>query len=141
MHRHLFGRDSAQATLFGGPATPSVVCMSSQARKRVEWQADFYASCVLMPRKRVFAAWDEAFPGLRCHVMDRSNREAIVNIADAEERELELNAEDWHNEQAMEHFARPFAQRFLVSPQAMRIRLEKLGLLLRESPKLRVLSG
>jgi Zn-dependent peptidase ImmA (M78 family) len=141
LHRHLFARDLAQATLFGGPATPSVVCRSSQAKERVEWQADFYASCVLMPRKRVFAAWDEAFPGRRCHVMDRSDREAIVNIADAEERELELNAENWQNEQAMEHFARPFAQRFLVSPQAMRIRLEKLGLLLRESPKQRVLSG
>jgi Zn-dependent peptidase ImmA (M78 family) len=120
LHRHLFARDSAQATLL--QVTPSVVCRSSQARERMEWQADFYASCVLMPRKRVFAAWDEAFPGRRRHVMDRSNREAIVNIADAEERELELKIEDWQNEQAMEHFAHPFAQRFLVSRQAMRIR-------------------
>ena len=41
---------------------PTVVCRSSQAKEPVEWQADFYASCLLMPRKLVMAAWDEMFP-------------------------------------------------------------------------------
>jgi hypothetical protein len=41
----------------------------------------------------------------------------------------------------LEHFAQPFAERFLVSQIAMRIRLEKLGLLHREVPRQRVLSG
>jgi hypothetical protein len=44
LHRHLFAKDPAQAALFGGPAVPSVICRSSQAKERVEWQADFYAS-------------------------------------------------------------------------------------------------
>jgi Zn-dependent peptidase ImmA (M78 family) len=140
LHRHLFAKDRAQATLFGEPATPSVVCRSSQARARVEWQADFYASCLLMPRKLVFAAWDEAYAGRRCHVMDRGRRESIIEIADVEEREFELKVEDWQNQEAMEDFARPFAKRFLVSPQAARIRLEALGLLLREIPRQRILT-
>ena len=33
------------------------------------------------------------------------------------------------DEQALDRFATPFAKQFLVSPIAMRIRLEKLGLL------------
>ena len=34
LHRHLFAKDPAQAALFDGPATPSVVCRSSQAKER-----------------------------------------------------------------------------------------------------------
>ena len=41
---------SSAGLLFGGPELPSVVCRSSQAKERVEWQADFYASCLLMPK-------------------------------------------------------------------------------------------
>ena len=39
------------------------------------------------------------------------------------------------DDQLLEHIARPFAEQFLVSPIAMRIRLEGLGLLLREVPR------
>jgi IrrE N-terminal-like domain len=69
LHRHLFAKDPAQAALFGGPAAPSVICRSSQAKERVEWQADFYASWLLMPRKLVFAAWDEMFPDRKQRVL------------------------------------------------------------------------
>ena len=41
----------------------------------------------------------------------------------------------------LESFARPLAEQFLVSPIAMRIRLEKLGLLHREVPHQRILAG
>ena len=41
----------------------------------------------------------------------------------------------------LESFARPLAEQFLVSPIAMRIRLEKLGLLHREVPHQRILVG
>ena len=36
---------------------------------RIEWQADFYASCLLMPRKLVIAAWDEMFPDRKPRVL------------------------------------------------------------------------
>jgi hypothetical protein len=44
------------------------------------------------------------------------------------------------DDQALESFAKPFAEKFLVSPIAMRIRLEKLGLLHRTVPLQRLLS-
>src|SRR5580704_5516232 len=61
LHRHLFAKDPAQISLFNEPAPPSVVCRSSQAKEPVEWQADFYASCLLMPRKLIFETWRERF--------------------------------------------------------------------------------
>jgi IrrE N-terminal-like domain len=61
LHRHLFAKDPTQAALFGGLAAPSIVRRSSQAKERVEWQADFYASCLLMPRKLIFETWRERF--------------------------------------------------------------------------------
>ena len=53
---------------------------------------------------------------------------------------LELLAslhESRRDNEALEHIARPFSKQFLVSPVAMRIRLEKLGLLHREVPRQR----
>ena len=41
----------------------------------------------------------------------------------------------------LERFCKPLAERFLVSPIAMRIRLEKLGLLHRVVPLQRVLAS
>ena len=69
LHRGLFGKDPAQISLLDGNAPPSVICRSSQAKARIELQADLYASCVLMPRKLVFAAWDEAFPDRKQRVL------------------------------------------------------------------------
>jgi hypothetical protein len=43
------------------------------------------------------------------------------------------------DDEALDRFARPLAERFLVSPIAMRIRLEKLGLLHRIVPGQRLL--
>ena len=141
LHRALFGKDPAQTSLLEPNAAPSVVCRSSQAKERIEFQADLYASCLLMPRKLVFAAWDEAFP-------DRKQR-VLQPIAPLDHSFVEI--EQLLNEfgepfggaasdLVLEEFARPFARRFSVSPIAMRIRLEKLGLLHRTVPLQRLLT-
>ena len=44
------------------------------------------------------------------------------------------------DDEAMNEFVRPFAEKFLVSMIAMRIRLERLGLLHREVPRQRSLA-
>lgn len=141
LHRHLFARDLAQAALFGGPVAASVICRSSQAKERVEWQADFYASCLLMPRKLVFSAWDEMFPDRKQRVLRPATpiEHPFAEIArfECRIRGAEFNESD---DQALEGFARPFAEKFLVSPIAMRIRLEKLGLLHRFVPRQRLFS-
>jgi Zn-dependent peptidase ImmA (M78 family) len=141
LHRHLFGMHPAQDRLHDPNAPPSVICRTSQAKARIEFQADLYASCVLMPRKLVFAAWDEAFPDRRQRALQPLEPidHPFVEIARFESRipGAALTESDGH---ALENFAQPFAEKFLVSPIAMRIRLEKLGLLHRTVPLQRLLS-
>jgi len=142
LHRHLFAKDPAQVSLFSEPAPPSVVCRSSQAKEPVEWQADFYASCLLMPRKLVMAAWDEMFPDCKPRVIAPT---VPVEHPFVELRRVECRIGDFDcsetDDNVLDGIARPFAERFLVSPIAMRIRLEKLGLLHRAVPHQRILAG
>lgn len=142
LHRHLFAKDPAQAALFGGPAAPSVICRSSQDKQPVEWQADFYASCLLMPRMLVIAAWDEMFPDRRQRVLQPR---APINHPFVEVPRVVCKIGDFDcsetDDNVLDRIARPLAECFLVSPIAMRIRLEKLGLLLREVPHQRILTG
>jgi hypothetical protein len=94
-----------------------------------------------MSRKLVFAAWDEAFPDRQQRVLQPSEPvdHPFVEIARFECHVL--GAAFIENEdQALDSFATPFAEKFLVSPIAMRIRLEKLGLLHRTVPLQRLLS-
>jgi hypothetical protein len=142
LHRHLFAKDRAQTTMFGRPPAPSFICRSSEAKKREEWQADFYSSCLLMPRKLVFAAWDAAFPDRKPRVLQPgtpiSHPYVEIRRIDFQIGNIDCSETD---DEALDRIAKPFAETFLVSPIAMRIRLEKLGLLHREVPRQRVLSG
>lgn len=143
LHQHLIKEDSSQASLFGDGGAPKFICRSSQAKERVEWQADFYASCLLMPRKMVFAVWDEFFPDRKQRVLQPKTQieHAFVEIPkfgfQLSGQMLECETDD----EALERFCKPLAERFLVSPIAMRIRLEKLGLLHRSVPLQRLLAG
>jgi hypothetical protein len=92
-----------------------------------------------MPRKLVMRAWRDMFGNDNARVLRRKDR--IVVPCDLEE---EIAAADGSFDQdldddALEWFARPLAEKFLVSPIAMRIRLERLGLLHREFPRQRSL--
>jgi Zn-dependent peptidase ImmA (M78 family) len=141
LHRGLFGKDLAQTSLLEPNAAPSIVCRTSQAKERIEFQADLYASCVLMPRKLVFAAWDHAFPHRKQRVLQPATPidHPFVEIARFECRVpgAEFTETD---DQALNSFVKPFAEKFLVSPIAMRIRLERLGLLHRMVPLQRLLT-
>jgi Zn-dependent peptidase ImmA (M78 family) len=134
LHRRFFAKDPAQTMLFGAPAAPSVVCRTSQAKERVEWQADYYASSLLMPRDLLISAWRERFGNTNARVLRRKIRQALpVDIN--EEIAVELRAFDRHRDQeALNEFVRPFAETFAVSMVSMRIRLEQIGLLHREVP-------
>lgn len=140
LHRHLFARDPAQAFLFGGPAAPSFVCRSSDAMKREEWQANFAASCGLMPRNSVIEAWRERFGNTNARILKRKNRLILPGDVSDEIATLLGSYDRQRDDEAMNEFVRPFADRFLVSMIAMRIRLERLGLLHREVPRRRSLA-
>ena len=90
----------------------------------MEWQADFYASCLLMPRNLVREAWRNAYGSVEPFVFDTDKDTSI------DRRELRF-----------ELIAGRFAPAFVVSPAAMRVRLEHLGLLVRDDSRQQVLAG
>ena len=142
LHRSLYARDPAQAALFGGSSVPSVICRSSQAKEPVEWQADFYASCLLMPRNLVFRAWKEPREVIEVRGGPEDYDREIEEIDPEDKQFLEkLPSPRDPAEMLAEEVARPLAEQFVVSPIAMRIRLEKLGLLIREVPIRRILGA
>lgn len=132
LHRYLFELESEQISLFDAQPRPAAVCRSSQAKAPIEWQADYYASCLLMPRKLVSAAWNEQFPDGSPRVLQPRYP---VNHPFVEVQRDETD------DAVLDRVARPLARQFLVSPIAMRIRLETLGLLHREVPQQRNLSS
>ena len=140
LHRHLFVKDPAQALLFDDTAVPLVVCRQSRAKTPVEWQANFHASCVLMPRNLVFAVWEEIFPDRRPRIVQQhaSINHPFIEVPRVKSTNRECGDFEL-NDELLDRVARPLAKRFLVSPTAMRIRLENLGLLLREVPRQRIL--
>jgi hypothetical protein len=88
-----------------------------------------------MPRNLIFAAWDEMFPDQKPRVLAP---ETPINhpFVEVPRISCHLGDVDWSGSEdnALDSIARPFAEKFLVSPIAMRIRLEKLGLLHRVLP-------
>jgi len=134
LHRQYYITNPGERRLFDdGTRKPDVVCRSSERKKPVEWQADTFAAFVLMPRKLVFAAWADFRGGDDRPVEIRELHAACSGsplfyhgqpAATEEERDIAV----------MEDFCRPLAERFEVSGEAMRIRLEVLQLIVRERP-------
>ena len=142
LHQHLIVQNTAQASFLDAASEPRFICRTSEAKERVEWQADFYASCLLMPRKMVFALWDELFPDRKQRVLQPETpiAHAFVEIPRIRASVGDFDISETEDE-ALERFCKPLAECFVVSPIAMRIRLEKLGLLHRVVPLQRLLSG
>jgi hypothetical protein len=119
LHRDQLLNDPNEAMLFEAGGGPAFVCRDGD-RAPEEWQADNFASCLLMPRELVRSAW-----------RDWRGTDDPVAVAD-------LDVGDFHGDRekdeqmAKERFCREFADIFEVSAQAMRIRLEKLELLVQE---------
>jgi Zn-dependent peptidase ImmA (M78 family) len=136
LHRLYVAKDPNQSALFDVPSEPTVICRTSQENEPIEWQANFYSSCLLMPRRRVREVWKECLGRKRPLLLSdlQPNRQVMA-------RAQTLDHEQGRNEAAsfddalFEKVAKPIARRFGVSPAAMRIRLERLGLLLRQAPR------
>lgn len=117
LHRHLFLRKANQQSLLPESVSrPEYICRSSD-KEPIEYQADRFASCLLMPKEMVKRAWHEW----------RGDMEPIYLV------DLRIEADgDMSDERILEDAIRPFAGLFEVSPEAMRIRCEGLGLLHRQ---------
>lgn len=123
LHRRFVPDRANQLTLFEGRSPePSILCREANKREPAEWQADRFASYLLMPRDLVIQAWREARGHADPWLFDLQKYRAaaangIVDSYDAVARTL------------MNHVASDLAPEFQVSVEAMRIRLEALGLL------------
>jgi Zn-dependent peptidase ImmA (M78 family) len=131
LHRPFMLANRTEGSFVGHKRQPNIICRPSQSKERVEWQADFYASCLLMPRKLLMQAWQAHFGDLRPFVSDWERAcwispGLLVGVEPVTERNAHLLADTDFRE-----IAKRFARQFEVSVQAMRIRLEKIGLLLR----------
>lgn len=124
LHRRFVPDRASQLDLFEGRTPePSILCRESSKREPAEWQADRFASFLLMPKDLVMAAW-RARHGRDAWVFDLPKyRAAVANGF--------TDAYDAVAKTMMNHIAEDFAHDFAVSVEAMRIRLENLGLLVK----------
>lgn len=117
LHRHLFQRKANQLRLLPeGADRPDYICRSSDTEP-IEYQANRFAACLLMPRDMVKRAWHEW-------------RGEMVPLYLQELRQLGM--ENFSDNLILENAVRPLADIFQVSAEAMRIRAEFLRLLHRK---------
>jgi Zn-dependent peptidase ImmA (M78 family) len=142
LHRQYLRNADGQAAMFTDrEPEPTVICRTSQKKAPVEWQADYFSSCFLMPRQCVLDAWSKRFGSLKPIVYadiaeqnwtQRPKYRGLRPIQEIMWKTFEQKSEP--HAFAFEKVAREFAPKFRVSIQAMRIRLENLGLLRIDHP-------
>lgn len=122
LHRQLFQRKANQLSLLPESAIrPEYICRSSDTEP-IEYQANRFASCLLMPREMLKRSWHEwrgeltplYLPDLRAEGGDGTGSDESI----------------------LENAVRPLAANFQVSAEAMRIRAEGMGLLCRRRESL-----
>jgi hypothetical protein len=137
LHGSYLAQNPNQTSPFDALSEPTVVCRSSQKKERIELQADYFASCMLMPRRHVFDVWNgllnDRTPTGSWLLAALPNGTIVRNaqaMVYAQKKEFGL---DCHHDALCGQVSELIAERFGVSVQAMRIRLEKLGLLPRQN--------
>lgn len=142
LHRQYLRNANGQAAMFTDrEPEPTVICRTSQKKAPVEWQADYFSSCFLMPRQYVLDAWSARFGSLKPFVYAdaadqgwtrRTKYRGLRPIQEIMSRTIEEMVEP--HACAFDKIAKQFKPLFRVSTQAMRIRLENLGLLRIDHP-------
>ena len=118
--------------LFGGPAKPSIICRTSQQKERVEIQADKFASCLLMPRAQLIQASRQRIGAKPLRLSDL-RLDWPFHLAAASLGPGRISTDPRaRQDDVIELIVKPLADEFHVSPQAMRIRLERLGWIVRD---------
>ena len=117
LHRQLFQKNANQLALLADNVDrPEYICRSVSVEP-IEYQANRFASCLLMPKELVKRAWHEWRGDMDPMCLADLRAEANGDITD---------------ELVLENAIRSFAATFQVSPEAMRIRCEGMGFLLRK---------
>lgn len=134
LHRKLFQRKANQHSLLPDNADrPEYICRSSDTSP-IEYQANRFASCLLMPREMLKRAWHEMRGGTMdpLYLSDLQDQRQRILLAEALRRSSIKTGEHAMDDMLLENVSRPLAEKFEVSPEAMRIRLEGMKLLRRQ---------
>lgn len=107
-----------------GQHIDAIICRIRNARQPIEWQADYFAACLLMPEREVRDAFRKAC-GTE-HLVLENIKSSFGTTAIY----IDPCVENWHFIAAMVCEAGGFTN---VSKQAMVIRLQELGLLVNMS--------
>lgn len=86
-------------------------------------------------------AWRERFGNTNARIVGRKSRITLPGYVNDQIAAALQSFERQSDDEAINEFVRPFAKKFLVSMVAMRIRLERLGLIHREVPSQRTLAA
>lgn len=137
LHRTHYLKNEAQRSLFDEPTgEPAYICRSNQ-KPRVEVQADRFSAFLLMPRDFVLRAWEQHRGNFDPVTLeDLRKQEAEIIAAEALRRGGLAMGQETIDNTLLEWCGLPLAGLFEVSPEAMRIRLESLGLLVRKKEKM-----
>ena len=129
-------RDAMAKRRAANASQPAFICRQSDTvTVPVEWQAETFASFLLLPRDRVLAEWAKVRGSCEPFRFDVAGygsprlRSLWFGLASDGEKARRLFAREC--EATFDEMASGFAKVFAVSTQAMRIRLEGLRLLVR----------
>lgn len=133
LHRHLYLRRANERPLIpGAPSRPDHILRSHDSDPK-EVQANRFAACLLMPLEMVKRAWHEQRGSMApIYLEDLQARRQQILTAEVLRRGGFKSGDDAEANMLFEHACRPLAETFEVSPDAMRIRLEGMNLLLRK---------
>ncbi|MFO1004215.1 MAG: ImmA/IrrE family metallo-endopeptidase [Planctomycetaceae bacterium] len=117
LHRQLFLKRANQPSLLPESTTrPEYICRSSD-NEPIEYQANRFASCLMMPKEILKRSWHEWRDGMRPFYLTELRADGPTS---------------WTDNQLFESAVRPLAEIFQVSAEAMRIRAEGMKLLLKK---------
>jgi hypothetical protein len=103
---------------------------SSPAQEPIEWQADHFAWCLLMPRHLLSAAWLEWFGDSNPRIWRRRNLSFPAGVNE----NIFTAFDPYSDDESLNKFLWLFGKKFQVSMGGMLIRLEQIGLLRRSAP-------
>ena len=112
LHRHYLTENKNQLNLFDDIHKVSIVCRSSCAKEPIEWQADFFAGAILMPKLH--------FSGYFSNLL--SNRSIDINDPGYKKVLSE-------KPEVLRFLIEELAKSFKVSKEATRVRLSILDML------------
>jgi IrrE N-terminal-like domain len=142
LHRDYLIGNCETSDLFGQVSrAPTVICRASQAKERVEWQADYFSSCLLMPRSLLRYWWREEFSRSTPLIfrLFESSDWAKPPMGWTGSMNIPAHLRDRVDPRAVSYFfyraSARIAPIFNVSIQATQIRLQNAGLLYIEEPR------